>query len=199
MNKFETLQSEIKAILRHAYPEILVRVEPFSGDPSRPAIYFEEEKFTELYPWQRYHYLIHLIPVEYFKAHLTDSVWFELAPGETAADLVYPDEELIKSITPDVMKCINASGFLKALDDVFCPRLPFKAKARCHGDFRISKELLPKHGFTVDEFFDIFHVLMAQGGFCDCEIIFNVAEESRLKSAYWKARAKGLQPPSPHD
>jgi hypothetical protein len=27
------------------------------------------------------------------------------------------------------------------------------------------------------------------GGCCDCEILYNVAGESRLKSRYWKAEA----------
>lgn len=36
------------------------------------------------------------------------------------------------------------------------------------------------------------------GGFCDCEILYNVAEESHFKSKYWKARARGNSPSDPH-
>jgi hypothetical protein len=35
----------------------------------------------------------------------------------------------------------------------------------------------------------VFHVLMAQGAFCDCEILYNIATESRLKSQYWQRKA----------
>jgi hypothetical protein len=61
----------------------------------------------------------------------------------------------------------------------------------------VSKALLPKHGFNPDEFFDVFHVLMARGGYCDCEIFYNAVEQSRLKERYWKARAKGQMPRDP--
>jgi hypothetical protein len=44
-------------------------------------------------------------------------------------------------------------------------------------------------GFDPDEISEIAQVLSARGGCCDCEILFNVAEESRLKSEYWKAKA----------
>jgi hypothetical protein len=37
---------------------------------------------------------------------------------------------------------------------------------------------------------DILAVLHSLGGCCDCEILYNVAEESRLKSEYWIARAR---------
>ena len=54
------------------------------------------------------------------------------------------------------------------------------------------------NGFTQDELFDVFHVLMDKGGYCDCEILYNAAEESRLKAEYWRARAAELEPYDPH-
>lgn len=130
--------------------------------------------------------------------HLASTVWYEMAPGESPQDLRWPDDELIEQIEPDVMLVLEKSGFLRALDLAFCPRLPFTRPAQCHGDYRVSRALLAKHGFSPDEHFDIFHVLMARGGYCDCEILYNAAEESRLKARYRRARAKGQQPPDPH-
>ena len=52
-------------------------------------------------------------------------------------------------------------------------------------------------GLKDDDFFDIFHVLMAQGGFCDCEILYNVAPESRLRQQHWRAVADGRNPTIP--
>ena len=44
----------------------------------------------------------------------------------------------------------------------------------------------------------MFHVLMARGGYCDCEILYNAVEESRLKAEYWRARAEEVEPYDPH-
>jgi hypothetical protein len=41
-----------------------------------------------------------------------------------------------------------------------------------------------------EEIEDVLAVMRFSGGCCDCEILYNVAEESRLKSEYWKARLK---------
>jgi hypothetical protein len=43
-------------------------------------------------------------------------------------------------------------------------------------------------------FDDIYRVLRSRGGACDCEILFNVAGESRLRSDYWKGRAESTHP-----
>ena len=40
--------------------------------------------------------------------------------------------------------------------------------------------------------------LMRQGGFCDCEILYNAVEQCRLKAEYWIARSEGRNPPDPH-
>jgi hypothetical protein len=118
---FQQLETDIQDFVRRAYPNIEVRVEPWSADPKRPAVYFREAQFASLYPAQRYHYLRHLIPTDYYERHLADSEWFELAPGERPDDLEYPDSELIADITPDVMRCLSSAGVFEALDDVLCP------------------------------------------------------------------------------
>ena len=99
----QQLEAEVRGLVRRAYPQIDVRIEPWSDDPGRLAVYFTEAQFASLYPAQRYHYLRHLIPDDFYERHLADSEWFELAPGERPEDLVYPDSELIADITPDVM------------------------------------------------------------------------------------------------
>jgi hypothetical protein len=188
----------LQEILASSYPDIEIRVVPFAADPARPAIYFTDPKFALIYPQQRFHYLRHLIPVEYQNQYLANSVWFELAPGEEPEDLVYPDEELIESIAEDVMHCLNKTSFFAALDDRLIPSEASQPRALCYGDYRISKSILPTKGFSEPEYFEIFHVLMARGGYCDCEILYNVAEESRLRSEYWKTRAAGGSPYDPH-
>lgn len=193
-----TILQALHGFLDDAYPGIEIWMEPFDQDPSRTAIGFRHALFAELYPQQRYHYLANLIPEAFVETHLAGTVWLELAPGETPDDLQYPDPEVIQAIDADVMQVLHRSGFIRALDLAFCPRLPFARGARCHGDFRVSRALLPKHGITPEEQVDVFHVLMARGGNCDCEILYNAVEESRLKARYWEARAKGQAPDDPH-
>jgi len=183
------LESDILEFVRDSYPDMQVRAEAWAEDPAKTALYFIESKFGLIYPAQRYHYLNHLIPADYQEKYLAGSIWFELAPGERPEDLLYPDEELIEEITPDVMKCVSAARIFEALDDEMCPSDGSALRAICWGDYRTSRPLLLARGFTEDELFEVFHVLMAQGGYCDCEILFNVAKESRFAAKYWRSRA----------
>jgi hypothetical protein len=67
---------------------------------------------------------------------LSNTVWFELAPGERPEALRYADEELISAITPEVMGVLNGSGALDALDDLMCPGSSQTLRASCFGDYR---------------------------------------------------------------
>jgi uncharacterized protein DUF2695 len=184
------LEADVRGFVRGAYPNIEVRVEPWTDDPRRLAVYFVEAQFASLYPAQRYHYLRHLIPADFYEQYLVDSEWFELAPGERPEDLEYPDRELVADITPDVMRSLLGAGVFEALDDVLCPADPARGRGRCHGDYRHGRLVLLALGFRSDELFDVFHVLMAQGGYCDCEILYNAAAEGRiLASSRGEARA----------
>lgn len=190
----QAIANAIKGHLKEVYPGIKVEVRPWDNDPTRRAVYFTEEKFSLLYPKQRYHYLIHNIPEEFYKQYLSEAYWFELAPNENPDDLIHPDDDLINEITHDVLNVVERSGFFDALDDVMAPEDNIKEPAECYGDFRLSKQLLQERGFGiregVDEIYDICHVFMAEGGFCDCEILLNTRETSRLKERYWRDRAK---------
>jgi hypothetical protein len=44
-----------------------------------------------------------------------------------------------------------------------------------------------------DDISDVLAVLRSKGGCCDCEVLYNGAEEGRLKTKYWKSRHAGLQ------
>jgi hypothetical protein len=197
--ELDKTREELLEFLRPSYPDIQIRVERWDEDTSRMAIYFTDPKFALIYPLQRFHYLSHLIPSEYHERKLANTIWFELAPGESPTDLRYPDEQLIASITPDVMKCVLGAKVFDALDDLLCPIDPAAPRTPCYGDFRTTKSILLSRGFNEDDLFDVLHVFMDQGGYCDCEILFNVVEGSRLGGQYWKARAEGRMPYDPHE
>jgi hypothetical protein len=71
-------------------------------------------------------------------------------------------------------------------------------------DFRIARSVLAESGFSEEEHFDVLHVLTAQGGYCDCEILstphprvgcghsIGVREHSSMTK---DQRPKSLEPP----
>ena len=184
------IESDVRGFVRASYPDMVVRAEHWKEDPSRIALFFTDEHFDGLYPRQRYHYLVQLIPKEYRDSLLTDTVWFELTPGQRPEDIEEdPDQDLIESITPNVLRSLQEKGLFARLDDVFCPTNGSEPSEKCRGDFRHAKNLLQRCGLDESDWSDVFHVLMGQGAFCDCEILYNAATKSRLKSQNWQRRA----------
>jgi hypothetical protein len=108
------------------------------------------------------------------------------------------DEKLITSITPDVMKCLGSRGFFERLDNLFCPTETSRERQHCGGNYEISRSILTSLGFSEEDIEDVCAVLAAQGGCCDCEVLYNVAEPSRLRAEYWRAQVEGADPPNPH-
>ena len=123
-NRLAEIESDIRGFVRASYPEMVVRAEYWAKDRSRIALYFIDERFRTLYPRQRYHYLVHLIPKDYYDSKLADTVWFELTPEERP-EMVEddPDEELIASITPDVMGALQKRGFFRHLMGCSVPKV----------------------------------------------------------------------------
>jgi len=102
------------------------------------------------------------------------------------------NKEFIESIAPDVINCLNRISFFEKLDDRLCPAIPGTQAERCGGDFRLSESILRSNKFTEQDLPEIFAVLHACGACCDCEVLYNVAEENRLKATYWRAQAQEI-------
>jgi len=109
-----------------------------------------------------------------------------------------PDDELIASIALDVMKCLVRSNFFEKLDDLLCPKDGSPHREGCRGDFKLAESVLLALEFKRTDLDDIYGVLRSKGGCCDCEILYNVAESSRLKAKYWRRVADGLDNPIRH-
>jgi Protein of unknown function (DUF2695) len=104
------------------------------------------------------------------------------------------DADFATAIGPDVLRILRKARFFERLDDRFCPLDPSVERARCGQSFAISTEILRDLEMDSDDIEDVLEVLSSQGACCDCEVLYNVAEESRLRSECWKARA--LEPGS---
>jgi Protein of unknown function (DUF2695) len=109
-----------------------------------------------------------------------------------------PDPEFVASITPDVMRCLDNSSFFQKLDDLLCPKDGSQIQPSCSGDYKLSESILRASGFEESDFGDVFDVLRAKGGFCDCEILYNASESNRLKSKYWQKRERAIDPGTTH-
>jgi hypothetical protein len=104
-----------------------------------------------------------------------------------------PDTEFIGSIAPDVMKCLVRDRFFEKLDDLLSPQDESISHQKCSGDYKHSESVLLDSGFQRTDLGDIFAVLRFKGGYCDCEVLYNVAETSRLKAQYWRSRSVGQE------
>jgi hypothetical protein len=89
------------------------------------------------------------------------------------------------------MQCLESSSYFEKLDDVLSPEDNSGASENCDGTYSLSESILQVSGFERDDLSDIFAVLQSKGARCDCEVLYNVAEKSRLKAKYWRSRAAG--------
>jgi hypothetical protein len=109
------------------------------------------------------------------------------------------DNELISSIAPEVMTCLGRCSYFEKLDELLSPEDNSTPTEKCDGSFRLSETILLASGFERDALDDIIAVLQSKGGFCDCEVLYNVAETSRLKANYWRSQVAGETTTTPHN
>jgi hypothetical protein len=96
-------------------------------------------------------------------------------------------EEFITDVTPNVMTVLLGQSFFDLLEKEIFPD-GSTDNSVCRHDFSRSKGLLMRLGHDVGAVKDVIAVMQANGGFCDCEIVLNVAPESRVRKTYWKDR-----------
>ena len=102
------------------------------------------------------------------------------------------DDNYVEHITEDVLTVLIGKRFFEALDEQMCPVDSATRRAQCTGSYALATTVLARLRFDSDDLADILRVLAAKGAHCDCEILFNVAETSRLKTEYWTGRAGEL-------
>jgi hypothetical protein len=102
------------------------------------------------------------------------------------------EDEFFDEIAPTVLPVLKGRGFFERLDDWMCPTDTSRKPEACQHSYLISTKVLVDCDFSSEDIAEILKVLSSRGGCCDCEILFNVAEQSRLKSQYWKYRAQAL-------
>ncbi|MFL5740255.1 MAG: DUF2695 domain-containing protein [Flavisolibacter sp.] len=175
----QELQKNLYEFVKQRYPDIKINV--VDTEENVRQLYFTDDKFEVLYPRQRYHHLMHLIPTDFYEQNLRNTVWFELAPKENPGDLDYHDLKTIDEIKEPIISILKDKvGFVTLLDKKFTSQT-----VKCYGDFRHAKGILTELKFSDEDQFDILHVLMNEGGYCDCEILYNVFRESEYAKKHW--------------
>jgi hypothetical protein len=108
------------------------------------------------------------------------------------------ENEIANSIAPDVLGVLEITRFFERLDERFYSLKDAKVLEQCTGTHEVSVQILQNMQMDADEIRDVLEVLKSRGGCCDCEVLYNVANESNFRSDYWKARARGENPRTPH-
>jgi hypothetical protein len=101
--------------------------------------------------------------------------------------------EFIESITPDAMRVLAARDFYTALDDRLSPLDDSAAKEECRHTYELASAILGAKGFPSQDMEEVIDVLRLQGACCDCEILYNVEETSRLKAKHWQAKVREFE------
>jgi len=109
------------------------------------------------------------------------------------ADTSESEEDFVESITADVMSCLDSQKFFTKLDDLFVPPGNSVNAAHCDHTFTHSTVILQSLGFDQNDITEILQVLQRKGGCCDCEVLYNVAGDGRLKAIYWKSRVESRE------
>jgi hypothetical protein len=105
------------------------------------------------------------------------------------------DAEFVNDIAPSVLGVLETNGFFKRLDDLFSPIEPSHDGVLCVHSFEWSEGILRDLGMDSDDIADVLSVLQLRGACCDCEILYNVVDENRFKSKYWKLQAQRFSAP----
>lgn len=105
----------------------------------------------------------------------------------------FDGDGLVEHIGTHVLGVLQKLHFFELLGDCYSPQDDSKLPAKCEGSFAIAVGILRSLDMDSDDISDVLAVLRSKGGCCDCEVLYNVAEEGRLKTKYWKSRHAGLQ------
>ena len=105
-----------------------------------------------------------------------------------------PNEEVsVEEIAPYVIGSLRREGFFEKLESMVFPTGVIDNKV-CDGTYAISIRILTESGFDEEDQLDLLAVAQSMGGFCDCEIVLNVDEDSKVRADYWRGEQSTPEP-----
>lgn len=168
---YSSIEQQLQACLAEPFGDVRVRV----GDSLHyPGTNLEivSEVFRGLLPEQRYHHVVRSIPAALYDHHLKDGVvWFELAPGETAKDLMrMPRSDDVAPMHDRLVRRLEKIGFFDQFKER-CRQAPARASTL---DFVICREILRAAGLDDTETTQACLLFIRYGGFCDVQVLADV-------------------------
>lgn len=101
----------------------------------------------------------------------------------------YRDAEFISEVAEDVLGVLKKSHFFARLERHFCAHQAPGLAPQCAHTFALSIQVLRELGMDAQDIGDVLAVLRFRGAACDCEVLQNVADRSRLKPHLWNPAA----------
>jgi len=103
------------------------------------------------------------------------------------------ESDLIGSISDNVIQSLDNRDLFDRLERMVWPDGPDGQKV-CDHTFRHLQTLMDADNFPERDYReDVFDVMRSRGGFCDCEIMLNVAPNCEFRERYWKQRTAELE------
>lgn len=129
--------------------------------------------FADWLPEQRFHHIVRAIPADFYERYLRKGVvWFELAPGESAAAYMkMPRSEDIAADEERIGRRLRTIDFFNRIRTALASH-PQNASA---DDFIMSKRLLEESGLDAGDVTLACLFLLRQGAFCDAQVLADVA------------------------
>ena len=100
------------------------------------------------------------------------------------------NDDLIASISPHVMRYLGRVGYFGRLDDLLSPADELRPPETCDGTYRLTESILATLVVDETDLAEVLAVLSHNGACCDYEVLYNIADSSRLRAKYWKKRTE---------
>ena len=96
--------------------------------------------------------------------------------------------ETIGSIAPFVLGCLEQRSFFSELEKRVWPEGP-DGRRDCDHSLDRTLSILRTYDWPEEDFSEVLLVMESRGGFCDCEIMLNVASTCAFREKHWKQAA----------
>lgn len=137
--------------------------------------------FAAWLPEQRFHHVVRAIPADFYERHLRQGVvWFELAPGESAAAYMkMPRSEDIEAEEATIGHRLRAIDFYARVQSALSARNAMPSA----DDFVVTKRLLAELGVDEEGVTKACLFLIRQGAYCDAQVLADVVPKLAVEQA----------------
>ena len=97
-------------------------------------------------------------------------------------------DETIESIAPYVLGCLEQRDFFSELEKFVWPG-GAEGPRSCDHSYEHTLAILGTYDWPEEDYPEVLLVMQSRGGFCDCEIMLNVAPACVFREQYWKRAA----------